>query len=159
MRLKQRELKTALDAWRNYLMGASFDWQLITKGIAPISTGCGLIYELANPIDRPNESFSIADMRQLNISEPHYHANGETEIYIVLEGSGVVIVGDDEQEVSRGSVVTTPPDTAHYTLNNGGLVLAVINTPPFDANNYIALNESNPSVKFDVERYKRYANR
>ena len=60
--------------------------------IHPKPTGCGPVYELKNPIERPNESFAIADMREIQVAEPHYHP--ETEIYFVLEGRGRMFIRD-----------------------------------------------------------------
>ena len=132
-------------AWNDYL--ATVDsWERLITGVAAIPGGCGLIYELPNPIDRPNESFAIADMRQLALSEPHKHSNGETEIYFVIQGVGKIAVGDNIQELKQGSVVVTPPDTMHLTLPVHDLVLAVVNTPPFEAENYVALRQTDPVV-------------
>ena len=41
---------------------------------------------------------------------PHFHS-AEEELFVVLEGSGTVILGEEEQEVSRGHVVSRPPGT------------------------------------------------
>ncbi len=146
-------IKTVLGAWKPYLDGVN--WKKLIKGVAPKQTGCGPVYELPNPIDQPHESFAIADMRKLKVAEPHYHANGETEIYFVLQGSGLVVVGHEERKVKRGSVIITPPDTAHFTIPASDLVLAVINTPPFKPENYIVLTESHPNVNFDYEQFAR----
>jgi hypothetical protein len=57
-----------------------------------------------------------------------------------------------------GSVVITPPDTAHYTLPNG-TVIVVVNTPPFDTDNYVALSSSRSDVMFDHKQYMELANK
>jgi mannose-6-phosphate isomerase-like protein (cupin superfamily) len=115
--------------------------------IHPKPTGCGPVYELKNPIERPNESFAIADMREIQVAEPHYHP--ETEIYFVLEGRGRMFIRDEEQLLELGSVVVIPPNSAHFTIPGGGLVLAVVNTPPFQPEHYIPLGTSNNDVGFD----------
>jgi mannose-6-phosphate isomerase-like protein (cupin superfamily) len=38
----------------------------------------------------------------------HYHKRS-TELYYVLEGSGSVMLDDDEQPVARGSLIHIPP--------------------------------------------------
>lgn len=128
-------------AWQLYLNSID-NWQQLTKGVDPKQTGCGLIYELSNPIDRPHESFAIADMRSIKCTEPHYHRE-ETEIYFVLQGHGIVVVGDKEEKVQKGSVIVTPPHNVHYTIPRENLVLAVINTPPFKVENYIPFTSEN----------------
>jgi mannose-6-phosphate isomerase-like protein (cupin superfamily) len=145
--------KDTVSAWQQYLATAP-SWEQIVKGVTPKDTDCGPVYEIPNPIDRPYESFAISDMRRIRVAGPHYHTNGETEIYFVLEGAGTVVVGGKEIEARRGSVVVTPPNTAHFTIPHG-LVLAVVNTPPFNAGNYVALTESDPSVGYDREQFAR----
>ncbi len=141
-------------AWKPYLDAIS-DWREVIEGIEPKPTGCGPVYELPNPIDRPNESFAIADMSELKVSEPHYHANGETEIYVVLQGLGTIVVGMKEERIEKGSVIVTPPDTTHFTIPDGDLVLAVINTPPFEPENYVVVNDTDHAVGFDQEQFVR----
>jgi mannose-6-phosphate isomerase-like protein (cupin superfamily) len=92
------------------------------------------------------------------ITGPHFHGGGETEIYFVLEGIGVTIVGAEMTDLHPGSVVITPPDTAHYTLPNG-TVIVVVNTPPFDTDNYVALSSSRSDVMFDHKQYMELANK
>lgn len=149
-------MEAIVKAWKPYLEGID-DWQEVVKAIEPKPSGCGLVYELPNPseLDRPNESFAIADMRDLDVAEPHYHANGETEIYFVLQGLGLVVVGRKEQLVDEGSVVITPPDTVHFTVPQGDLVLAVVNTPPFNSDNYVTVTETDERVGFDQEQFVR----
>ncbi len=42
----------------------------------------------------------------------HYHKRS-TELYYVIEGSGIVILDDKEQNVSQGSLVHIPPGVVH----------------------------------------------
>jgi mannose-6-phosphate isomerase-like protein (cupin superfamily) len=149
-----KQMEEVVAAWRPYLDGIE-DWQQVVKDIEPKPTGCGPVYELPNPIDRPNESFAIADMRELEIAEPHYHANGETEIYVVLQGLGTIVVGMKEQRIEKGSVIVTPPDTTHYTIPDSDLVLAVVNTPPFKPENYVVVKETDHDFGFDQEQLER----
>jgi mannose-6-phosphate isomerase-like protein (cupin superfamily) len=131
--------------WEDYFKTIS-NWKVLIEGIEPKDGGCGLVYELPNPIDRPNESFAIADMTNLEISEPHMHANGETEIYFVIQGVGRIAVGDEITELAPGVTIVTPPETTHVTLPGEGLVLAVVNTPPFELDNYVSQSETEPQV-------------
>lgn len=139
------DMSEVVGAWKAYLDTAP-DWRELVEGIEPKNGGCGLVYELPNPIDRPGESFAIADMSGLDISEPHYHANGETEIYIVLQGMGRIAVGTEFHDLAIGLTIITPPNTIHCTKPADDLVLAVINTPPFEMDNYITLSETDEAV-------------
>lgn len=149
-----KQMNEVVNAWVPYLNSVP-DWQQLVEGIEPKPTGCGPVYELPNPIDRPNESFAIADMRGLTTTEPHYHPNGETEIYIVLQGLGLIVVGLEERRMEKGSVIITPPDTTHFTIPKKDLVLAVINTPPFRPENYVVITETDRSLGFDQEQFAR----
>jgi hypothetical protein len=63
------DMQEVVGAWQSYLNTVE-NWEALVKGVEPKVGGCGLVYELPNPIERPNESFAIADMRELDISEP-----------------------------------------------------------------------------------------
>lgn len=149
-----KQMHSVAEAWASYLNTVD-DWQQLTAGIEPKPTGCGPVYEIENPIDRPNESFAIADMRNLRFAEPHYHPNEETEIYIVLQGFGLIVVGGREQKIQKRSVVITPPNTTHFTIPESGLVIAVINSPSFSPENYAPIAQTDPKVGFDEQQFIR----
>jgi mannose-6-phosphate isomerase-like protein (cupin superfamily) len=144
-------------AWTKFLATGP-SWQDLIDGVTPKETDCGPVYELDMPIPRKDESFAICDMRRLDVSGAHYHTGGETEIYFVLEGRGTVYVGGIGRAVKPGSVVVTPPDTAHFTRSRK-LVLGVVNTPPFSADNYRELSGSQPEVGFDLAAYEQVINK
>jgi mannose-6-phosphate isomerase-like protein (cupin superfamily) len=50
--------------------------------------------------------------------EPHSHGNDE-QIYIILGGTGIAIVGDEEQSVGEGDTVYLPPKLPHAIKNTG----------------------------------------
>lgn len=59
------EIDGVLAAWQPYVEAID-DWQYLVKGLEPIPTGCGPVYELGQPLeDRVPEEFAIADMRDL----------------------------------------------------------------------------------------------
>ncbi|MBS0621611.1 MAG: hypothetical protein JSR80_01470 [Verrucomicrobia bacterium] len=66
-----------VDIWQCYLRTVN-DWKVLIKDRLSKQTACGPVYELANAIERANESFAIADMRNVPCAMPHYH-RGETE--------------------------------------------------------------------------------
>lgn len=64
---------------------------------------------------------------------------GVTERYVILEGEGLVEVGDRRPEaVTRGAVVVIPPETAQRITNTGAedLVFLAICTPRFTPDIY-----------------------
>lgn len=141
-------VQEVVEVWGDYVRGID-DWQALVQGIKPKIGGCGRVFDVPNPIDRPGESFAIADMRGLKLSEPHKHS-GETEIYFVLEGIGSIAVGSKILELVPGAVVVTPPDTVHITRPDDGLVLGVVNTPPFEMDNYVAVDPEEDSAVADA---------
>lgn len=49
----------------------------------------------------------------------HEHRHEQEEIYLVLEGSGLVKVGDEELSVEAGAAVFIPGDVLHSCENAG----------------------------------------
>lgn len=148
------DMQEVVSAWDEYLATVD-NWETLVEGIEPKVGGCGLVYELPNPIDRPEESFAIADMRQLELSDPHKHINGETEIYFVVQGVGKIAVGGKLHNLEPGTSIVTPPDTVHITLPGKDLVLAVVNTPPFDADNYVSVSpERDEAVESTIKQLR-----
>lgn len=145
--MANHEIDEAVLAWETYLAGVE-DWQALVEGIEPKIGGCGRVYELPSPLkDRPNESIAIADMRDMEFSEPHMHQGGETEIYHIIGGVGRVGVGSEIHEVRPGVTVTTPPGNIHCVYSpKQDIVLAVINTPPFKPENYVSVNETQAAM-------------
>lgn len=149
------DVDLVVEAWEPYIQSID-NWETLVKGVTPKDTTCGPAYELPNPIDRPNESFAIADMRDIAFAEPHYHINDETEIHFVLEGLGFTVVGGKERYVKKGDVIVTPPDTSHFTVPDKNLVIAVVNTPPFNHLNVVVNKHTDPRVGFDQEQFERF---
>ncbi len=141
-------------AWRKYLRTVS--WQQLIQDKISKPSGCGLIYELGNLLNRPNEDASIADMRQLDYTEPHFHPYPDVEVYFVLQGSGLFVVGGEKQLIAEDGVVVIPPDTAHFTIPQN-LVLVVVNTPPFKPDRYIPLIKTDLKTRFDYSQYRKLA--
>ena len=53
---------------------------------------------------------------------PHHHVNTE-EIYYILEGCGLMRVGDETAAVAPGDAIAIPPGTLHQITNTGADVL------------------------------------
>ena len=148
-----KDMDELVEVWGEYLKRVG-DWHTLVEGVEPKETGCGPVYELPNPIDRPSESFAIADMSQLEISEPHKHINGETEIYFVLQGRGKIAVGEDFMDLETGVNVVTPPDVVHIVRPLDNLRLEVINPPSFNADNYVALSDTEAAIAKKIMELK-----
>lgn len=148
-----RKMAEVVNFWKKHF-AQNNSWEKLTEGVTPFQSGCGSVYVLPGLAERPNESLAIADMRQMPITHPHYH-NIETEIYFVLQGTGTVIVAGKEIQVKPGSIVVTQPGNAHFTVpsENHDLVMAVVNNPPFDINNFINVEKTNNEVGFNKEQY------
>ena len=58
-------------------------------------------------------------------SNAHSHKNNE-EIFYVVSGEGYIVVGDERQAVSAGSVVLAPPGKMHQLQNPGSEILKVL---------------------------------
>ena len=141
-------------AWKQYVDNLA-DWESVIKGTIPKQTQCGPVYEPPSPLPERSETFAISDMRNVKVAYPHYHKNGETEIYFVISGTGLTVVGGQEIQIKRGSVVVTPPNTTHFTFPHNDLVMVVINTPNFNAANIVEPIDSDSAVKFDKAQYNR----
>lgn len=150
-------LQETIQAWQAFL--SENDWRKLIEGVTPKQTGCGPVYELPNHLERPNESFAIADMREVKVAEPHYHPGECVEIYLVLQGSATVVVGGEEHKVGPGDSVIIPPDNAHFTVPNNEFVIAAVNIPAFQLDHYVVIDptKSDPKLHFDAEQFRRFS--
>lgn len=146
-----QELNTA---WQRFL--TQNDWQSLITHCTPILSNNGLIYELPNYLARPNESFALVDMRNIGISEPHYHPSNDIEVYMVLQGTACVVIGNKEHPVKQDDILVIPPYHAHYTIPDKQFVMAVVNTPPYEEAHYIVVTQSDESVQFDLTQYNQW---
>ena len=64
----------------------------------------------------------------------HAHADSE-QTYVIVRGSGVMILGEEERAVGPGTLVFIPPKTPHAIRNDGQepLVYVSATSPPFPA--------------------------
>jgi mannose-6-phosphate isomerase-like protein (cupin superfamily) len=96
------------------------------------------IIEISNSEDDPQ--LSIARARVAPGETTHWHRlHNITERYFILEGSGVVEVGELEpQKVLPGDVVLIPPSCRQRITNNGAwdLIFLAICTPRFKPEAY-----------------------
>lgn len=142
-----------IKAWQQYLQ-AFDDWHDIVGNTEPKENLCGAIYVPSDPLCRENESFAIADMSKIEFAHPHYHP--ETEIYFVLQGKGLVVIGGRENYVEKNSILVIPGNTAHFTIPREELVLAVVCTPLYGGEVTLPLDQDNPLVKYDHTQLSRF---
>ena len=106
--------------------------------------GC-YILELSNTPDDPEASIARVRVRPGTTTRLH-RLDGITERYVILEGTGMVDVGDrDPQPVAPGDVVIIPPGQSQRITNTGtgDLVFLAICTPRFSADAYQDLDDPN----------------
>ena len=63
---------------------------------------------------------------------PHAHEN-QDKLYVVLEGSGAVQIGDETASLSRGDAAFAPSGILHSIRNTGPermVVMAILGPPP-----------------------------
>lgn len=146
-------IEESVHTWKNFL--ATQSWQQLVAMIEPQESINGIIYVLPNSLNRHNESIAIIDMRKLHHTEPHYHSAHVTEVYFILQGSGIVVVGNKESSFVAGDVIVTPPLTTHYVIPDNQCVMAVVNIPTFNVEDYHVITETNEAVKFDKMQFER----
>lgn len=64
---------------------------------------------------------------------PHYHAKTE-EIYYILQGQGVMHIGEESSQVGPGDAIAIPPGQVHHIENLGSAVLTFLCccAPPYE---------------------------
>ena len=86
-------------------------------------------YYLINPEDKN------CDSRRLTLGHTTIYPTGTTtghshddmeEVYYVVMGKGIMIVGDDEYEVEQGDALYVPPGLFHTTKQRGNSPLVVV---------------------------------
>ena len=50
---------------------------------------------------------------------PGLHKHPYEEVFIVQEGRGTFVLGDEELELGAGEIAIVPPDTPHRFVNSG----------------------------------------
>jgi mannose-6-phosphate isomerase-like protein (cupin superfamily) len=69
-----------------------------------------------------NQTLAEARLLVGNSTTPHHHRQTE-EIYYVLEGRGLMCLGDETREVGPGDAIAIPPGAVHEIRNIGSRVL------------------------------------
>ncbi|MBK8815154.1 MAG: cupin domain-containing protein [Methylococcaceae bacterium] len=102
------------------------------------------INELSNGTNDPDVSIALAKVRPAVTTRWH-RLHGITERYVILEGNGLVEVGNlPAHEVKYGDVVLIPPETPQRITNNGvtDLIFLAICSPRFYQDAYEDIEEA-----------------
>lgn len=99
--------------------------------------GC-YITELSNTPEDPDVSIAQARV-EVGVTTAWHRLKDTTERYVIVSGTGLVEIGDDQpREVSQGDVVIIPPMKRQRITNIGkeDLIFMAICTPRFITENY-----------------------
>jgi mannose-6-phosphate isomerase-like protein (cupin superfamily) len=98
------------------------------KNVRPYTTKDGsLIRELMHPDTHGNSMQSIAEATVEAGSSTVLHRHHRVEeLYHVIEGFGVVIVGSEQCDVTAGDTICIPPGTRHRIKNIGEKSLKIL---------------------------------
>jgi mannose-6-phosphate isomerase-like protein (cupin superfamily) len=96
--------------------------------------GAGQVSHLLLGLPGENAPLSVTLVDAEPGSQQGVHAHSDsTQVYIVVAGAGHMIVGDEEAEVTAGTMIYIPPGTRHAIRNNGNQRLTYVSAtvPPF----------------------------
>lgn len=79
---------------------------------------------------------STQEERTPGSEQPIRKHDDAEQAYVIVRGTGLMRVGDEEQKVSEGTLVLVPPGTSHATRNasDAPVVFVSATSPPFDVN-------------------------
>lgn len=101
------------------------------------------INELSNVTHDPDVSIALARV-QPSVSTRWHRLRGVSERYVILEGSGLVEIGNlSAQEIHYGDVVLIPSETPQRITNTGesDLIFLAICSPRFTQDAYEDIEE------------------
>lgn len=77
-----------------------------------------------------NQSLAEATLLPGQATDAHYHKKTE-ELYFLLEGTGVISVGEESREVAEGDCVLIPPGAIHTIRALSPLRFLCCCAPPY----------------------------
>ena len=83
-------------------------------------------YFLVDPVESPSKRLKMGQTIIYPTGSTTGHAHDEEEVYYVISGEGVMVVGDDEFPVKAGDALYVPPGEFHTTYQRGNLPLNVL---------------------------------
>jgi len=85
------------------------------------------IRELMHPEQHGNCNQSLAEAQIPPGMTTHLHLHRKSEeIYYIVSGSGVMVLGDDQFLVKSGDSICIPPGTRHCIQNSDGSNLVIL---------------------------------
>ena len=96
-------------------------------------SGCGWRDRLISREDRALAPAAWVHAVDIEGAQLHFHKRA-TELYYVLDGSGVVLLDGVEQEVLKGSLVQIPPGVVHGA--RGRMRVLVVGIPDIADDDY-----------------------
>jgi mannose-6-phosphate isomerase-like protein (cupin superfamily) len=96
-------------------------------------SACGWRDRLISREDAPLSPAAWAHAVDIDGSRLHYHKRA-TELYYVLEGSGIVILNGVEEPVAKGSLIHIPPGVVHGA--RGRMRVLVVGVPDIADDDY-----------------------
>ena len=103
--------------------------------LAPQRQRFGLIsHILLQKDDVPSDHLAVTWVEVEPGSEQAPHRHDSEQAYIVIQGFGQMMVGEEEEKVSRGDMVYIPPGILHgiKNISQEKLVYISASTPAFD---------------------------
>ena len=117
--------------------------QVLSKAKAPRSRRPEGItsYLLASPRTSQAKHLTTTLVQVEPGAEQPLHSHSPEQVYLVLEGSGLMMVGAETQEVGPGDCIFIPSDTPHGIRNQGREVLRYFSAaaPAFDTSDLLSL--------------------
>ncbi|HIF31616.1 MAG: cupin domain-containing protein [Pirellulaceae bacterium] len=93
------------------------------------------IRELLSHRNSAIEQQSLAEARLApgTATAPHFHRVTE-EIYYILSGTGLMVIGDESRQVTDGDAIAIPPGLRHQITNTGEKTLHILCccAPPYE---------------------------
>ena len=99
--------------------------------IVPEQLGAGLVRELGRAGGSVLTGLSHVELARENEGAPPHCHSAEEELFVVLAGDGVCIIGDQEHPVRLGSIVSRPPGTCvphSFRAGDGGMTYLAYGT-------------------------------
>jgi len=77
------------------------------------------------------------------------HAHAPQQVYVVVSGSGRMLVGDEERDVGAGDLVFVPPAERHGITNTGAGTLIYVSaaTPAFSVTDLYERGDDPPRAR------------
>ncbi|MBM7583230.1 mannose-6-phosphate isomerase-like protein (cupin superfamily) [Caldicoprobacter guelmensis] len=83
-------------------------------------------YFLIDPEESPSRRLKMGYTIIYPTGTTTGHSHNEEEVYYVISGEGVMVVGEDEFPIKAGDALYVPPREFHTTYQKGNMPLVVL---------------------------------